>query len=259
MSEQGLDMLQASCNVPSELMKHLVKAKNREGPTKEKYPLPLRTFVLTLNSYSAKAYRFVHKTFNFQLPHPSVIPKWYSTIDGQPRFTAEAFSGLEAEAKIAKEKGHELVCCLLLDEMTIKTQVQWDGKKFHGYIAVCTECNDDSNSIVTQALVFMVVLLNAGWKIPVGYFFINGLTGQKRAHLVQQCKLSDIGVWIESVTCDRSSCHFRMLETLGVKMTVPQLTPSFLHPHDANHRVHVLMRNTLASYGIIKMRRLSRS
>uniref|UniRef100_UPI00358F54BB THAP domain-containing protein 1-like n=1 Tax=Myxine glutinosa TaxID=7769 RepID=UPI00358F54BB len=38
MSEQGLDMLQASCNVPAELMKRLVKAKSKDGPTKEKYP-----------------------------------------------------------------------------------------------------------------------------------------------------------------------------------------------------------------------------
>ena len=120
MSEHGLEMLQRSCNVPSALMKRLVKAKDKDGPSKEKYPPALRAFALTLNFYSAKAYRFVRKTFDLQLPHPSVIRKWYSTIDGQPGFTAEAFTSLEAEAKMAKERGHELVCSLMLDEMAIK-------------------------------------------------------------------------------------------------------------------------------------------
>ena len=34
--------------------------------------------------------------------------------------------------------------------------------------------------------------------------------------LVHQClcKLIDIGVWIESITCDGPSCHVTMLETL---------------------------------------------
>ena len=78
-------------------------------------------------------------------------------MDGQPGFTAEGFAALEAEAKIAKQKGHGLVCCLMLNETAIKKQVQWDGKKFHGYVDVGIECNDDSNPIATEALVFMVV------------------------------------------------------------------------------------------------------
>ena len=87
MSEIGLEVLQASCNVPAELMKRLVKAKDKDGPSKEKYPAALRAFALTLNFYSAKAYHFIRKTFDLQLPHPSMIRKWYSTIDGQPGFT----------------------------------------------------------------------------------------------------------------------------------------------------------------------------
>ena len=263
LSDQGIEMLTKTCDVPSELMKRLVKARHTDKTCKEKYPPALRAFALTLNFYSAKAYRFVRKTFDLQLPHPSVIRKWYSSIDGQPGFTAEAFNTLEMKAREAKENGHELVCALMLDEMAIKKHVQWDGTRFHGYVDVGTECDDDTNPVATEALVFMVVPLNASWKLPVAYFLIVGMSGVERANLVQQClcKLADIGILIESITCDGPSCHVTMLETLGATMKLPDLIPSFPHPSNSSHRVSVfldichmlkLMRNTLASYGILK-------
>ena len=131
-------------------MKRLVKARHTDKTCKEKYPPALRGFTLTLNFYSAKSYRFVRKTSNLQLPHPSVIRKWYSSIDGQPGFMAESFNTLEMKAGEAKESGHELVCALMHDEMAIKKHVtendgmlQSDGTRFHGYFDLGTERDDD--------------------------------------------------------------------------------------------------------------------
>lgn len=42
---------------------------------KKKYSPELRTFALTLQFYSSKAYRYVRKTFNNLLPEPSTIRK----------------------------------------------------------------------------------------------------------------------------------------------------------------------------------------
>ena len=47
------------------------------------------------------------------------------------------------KAREAKESGHELVCALMLDEMAIKKHVQWDGTRFHGYVDLGTERDDD--------------------------------------------------------------------------------------------------------------------
>ena len=79
-----------------------------------------------------------------------------------------------------------------------------------------TECDDDTTTVATEAFIFMVVPLNASWKPPVVYFLIVGMSGVECANLVHQClcKLADIGVWIESITCDGPSCHVTMLETL---------------------------------------------
>ena len=99
------------------------------------------------------------------------------------------------------------MCALMLDEMAIKKHVQWDGTRFHGYVDLGTECDDGTNPVATEALVFMVVPLNASWKLPVAYFMIVSVSGFERA--VQQClcKFADIGVLIEFITCDGPSCH----------------------------------------------------
>ena len=85
-----------------------------------------------------------------------MIRKWYSSIDEQPGFKAESFNTLEMKAREAKESGHELVCAFMLDEMAIKKHIQWDGNKCHGYVDLGTECDEDTNPVATEALVFMV-------------------------------------------------------------------------------------------------------
>uniref|UniRef100_UPI00358E1433 uncharacterized protein n=1 Tax=Myxine glutinosa TaxID=7769 RepID=UPI00358E1433 len=142
MPERGIEMLEKTCDVPSEIMKRLVRARHKDATSKEKYPPALRAFALTLNFYSAKAYRFVRKTFDLQLPHPSLIRKWYSTIEGQPCFTAESFTTLGMKVRQAKDSGHELVCGLMPDEMANKLVR-------HEMEGVCGNCTaQDQTSIL---------------------------------------------------------------------------------------------------------------
>lgn len=67
--------------------------------------------------------------------------------------------------------------------------------------------HNDITPAATAALVLTVVSLNSNWKIPVGYFLIDTMTGSKRANLVKQClvKLPDVGVHCVSLTCDGPS------------------------------------------------------
>ena len=84
-----------------------------------KYPPIIRSFALTLQFYSTKAYDFVRKTFNLALLHRAQIRKWYSKIPADPGFTEPAFQALSAKVKVAKEKGRTVLCSLILDEMAI--------------------------------------------------------------------------------------------------------------------------------------------
>lgn len=74
-----------------------------------------------------------------------------------------------------------------MDEVAIRQHVEWDGEKYHGFIDMATQLDNDTLSIAKDALTFMVVAVNANWKLPVGYFFVNGLCGQERSNLVKQC------------------------------------------------------------------------
>lgn len=225
---------------------------------REKYSPALRMFALTLQFYSTKAYNYVRETFECALPHPSTLTKWYSSLNGEPGFTGEAMDAIRAKANEVKQKNKELLCNLVVDEMAIRKHIEWDGKKCRGYVDIGNELDDDSNDVATEALVFMLVSLDAHWKIPCGYFLINGLSGKERTNIVKLCltKLHDAGACVTSLTCDGLRCNFTMLKNLGASLEDRSImVTSFPHPVtdgrvycflDACHMIK-LVRNALSS------------
>ncbi|GBN68071.1 hypothetical protein AVEN_185348-1 [Araneus ventricosus] len=73
---------------------------SRQLATVTKLPLPqnysaeLRSFALTLNFYSPRAYEYVRSTFGLALPHHKTLSRWYQHIDAAPGFTKEAIDAL---------------------------------------------------------------------------------------------------------------------------------------------------------------------
>ncbi len=125
---------------PKELMKRLVMQKKNPGA----YSKELRLFAMTLKFYSAKAYKYVRDSFDVGLPHPSVISSWYNAIDGKLGLTKEALTALKANVLAAKRDGQKVACAPMLDEMSIRTHVLWDGKKYRGFVDLGTHIHDDS-------------------------------------------------------------------------------------------------------------------
>ena len=215
-----------------DLMKRIVSQKANKKPGA--YTAKLRSFAMTLKLYSAKAYKYVRNTFDLGLPHPSTITTWYGAVNADPGFTKAAFSALSAKVLAAKRDGQDIICSLMLDEMAIRKHVDWDGQKFRGYVDIGTGVVDDSLPEAKDALVFMVVCVNGSWKVPCGYFLIDGLSSAEKANLVTGCleKLYDVGVKVVSFTCDGPASHFAMLRILGANLDVGSLDPSFQHPCD---------------------------
>ena len=217
-----------------ELMKRLTSGRLGKGNT---YPPELKSFALTLQFYSTKAYEFVRKTFHLALPHPSQIRKWYSQIPAEPGFTKPAFEVLKSKVDEAQRDGKKVICSLMLDEMAIKKHISWDGYRFRGYVDVGNGAvDDDSSPVAKDALVFLAVNVNGSWKVPCAYFFIEGLSGAERANLIKLCiwRLSDVGVSVVSLTCDGPSCHFSMLSELGASISPTRINPNFPHPANIN-------------------------
>lgn len=97
------------------------------------YPCELKSFALTLNFYSPKAYTYVRKTFSDMLPHPRTLQKWYQTVTCGPGFQKESLKVLTQKVLELREKGKSCICCLMMDEMAIHQKIEWDGEKFIGY------------------------------------------------------------------------------------------------------------------------------
>lgn len=248
-------------SVPLEL--NLRAIKNNSGKlTKEQYPPCLRMFALTLQFYSTKAYEYVRETFALALPHQSTLRTWYSAINGEPGFTQEAFEALKRKVEEANTSQKQVVCSLMIDEMAIRKHLEWDGERYRGFVDMGIGMDDDSQPVATEALVFLVVALDASWKVPCAYFLINSLTGPERANIVKVClqKLHDIGVLIPALVCDGLRANISMFEALGAHMR-PPIVSCFGHPSNSDFKVHIildachmlkLLRNTLATLKVLK-------
>ena len=145
------------------------------------------------------------------LPHPNQIRSWYSEIDGDPGFTKTAFAALEAKTKENSAKGNKTICAV------IRKHVDYSNGEYRGFVDVGSGVFDDAAPVAKDALVLMAVCVNGSWKIPLGFFLIDGLTGAEKANLVRECfqRLHQCGVTAVSLTCDGPSCHFTMMRELG--------------------------------------------
>ena len=266
------DLISTSCEdmlndqfsgIPLKIMKRMISVKAKGTGKGKKYAADIVAFALTLQFYSSKAYDYVRDTFKLALPSQQDLRRRYSKIIAEPGFTEPAFVELEKKVEDAKSEGKKVICSLMLDEMSIKKDVCFDGERFRGYVDIGNEVEDDSLPCAKEALVFMVVCVNSSWKVPCAYFFIDGLSGADRANLIKICiqRLSDIGIRVISVTCDGPQAHFKMFKVLGATLDPPNINPSFPHPNcEESYRVFALfdichmlklVRNTLAEYGVL--------
>src|SRR5688572_2750174 len=155
-----------------------------------------------------------------------------------------------------------LLCSLIFDEMSIRKHVQWNGKENIGFVDLGTGIDDDSMPVATEVLMFIVVPLNAAWKLPVAYFLIDGLAADVKSNLVLEAinRLHAVNVRIVALVCDGPTTNFAVGSKLGASFTVDNMKSYFIHP--ANHfwKVHIifdaahmlkLMRNILAEKGIL--------
>ena len=229
VEHDSLAMLEkAACGVGDLLKRQAAKAEGKSLPVS--YSPELRSFALTLHFYSPHAYKYVRKMFDTCLSHPRTIEKWYSSVDGTPGFTEAAFQALKARAAA---RCQPLVCALMMDEIAIRQQVEWDGKKLRGYVDYGTGIDDDGVHVAREALTLLVVGINHSFKIPVGYFLIDGLNGTGRANLIVQClkKLHEAGVVIVSLSFDGEASNFSMATNLGCNFEWNlNFKTSFSHP-----------------------------
>lgn len=229
-----------------------------KGPRRQRYCPELGSFGLTLNFYSPKAYIFLREKFNNSLPHPKTLSKWYKTVNGAPGFTEEALNVLKIKAEEANLKNYQIICNLVIDEMSIRKQVEFTGKKCTGYVTTGANVEGDITE-AKEAFVLMLVCLNGEWKVPIGYFFTNGLNSKEKASVITKALefVHNTNVIVSSITFDGALSNINMAVHLGVDLTNPDnLKTYFPHPVtgdkvcvflDPSHMLK-LIRNCLGTY-----------
>lgn len=159
----------------------------------------------------------------------------------------EAIETLHKKANEIKQKyGREktLICGLMCDEILIRRHVQWNSTtmKFDGFIDAGRPIPDqDMLPVAKESLVFMISGVEEDFKIPIGYFFSNGLNADEKAALTNEAliRLHKVGVEIVSLTLDGLATNFAMCNILGADFKEDQAY--FPHPVQANHKVYVIL------------------
>jgi len=117
--------------------------------------------------------------------------------------------------------------------MAIREHIFYDSNQYYGHVDVGLDQNDsDKPRKAKSALVLMVVALNGHWKVPVGYFLIDSMTGKERASLVENLKLiHETGIILHSLTFDGTNVNLSMCNNLRANFQLGEnFKPYFIHP-----------------------------
>lgn len=234
------------------------------GKSSKSYSPKVRAFAITLHFYSPRAYSYVRSVFCQNLHSTSTIRNWYCSINGAPGFSEEALGILKAKANTANANGNEMYACLIFDEMHIHTNLEYDHAKREnvGYISYGTGKADQSQNespLAKEALVFLVSGVNEKFKIPIGYFFINGLSSSEKAALIQEALLllSRSGVKIIGLTFDGLPANSTACKEIDP--SYDDTNPFIVNPHSSDETFvlldacHMLkcVRNTLINKQVL--------
>ncbi len=261
VTKSVVDLLnQAKSKVPAHLLDMVMKSQKGK---RKRYSKDLKSFALTLQFYSSKAYNFVRDTFDQCLPHENVVRRWYSKVDADTGFSVDALKTLDQKVKEEMEKGKQVIVNLVFDEVSIRKKIEWSGKRFIGCVDIGTGAEpDDLTPPATEALVIMVVAIDNCWKISIGYFLIAHLNADEKVSILNNAfyKLFKVGVIVANVTCDGLAANFSTLSKLGANFDPSSFCCTFPNPANPSHKVTVMLdachllklaRNTLSDYKVL--------
>ena len=169
----------------------------------------------------------------FYLPHQSSIKQWTSSINCEPGFLSEVFQDLQKQI----EKNSDISdCALLIDGMAIRKQVLYDSlkSKYAGFVDYGGLVPESTETIASEALVFMLVGLKAHWKCPIGYFYTDKCGSEIQVSLINTCLslAADHGLRIWTITCDGTYTNVNTLKILGCTFpdNFEEMKVKFKHP-----------------------------
>ena len=126
----------------------------------------------------------------------------------------------------------------MLDEMSTRKHVQWDGKKYRGFVDLGTDIDDDLLPEATEALVFMAVCefqLESTMWVFSGEWSYGGREGEPASRSCTKWEWR----WCRSRAMDQP--HQAMLKLLGARLSADNMQAYFPHPCDNNEKIYVFL------------------
>ena len=106
-------------HMATELFKNEARSYNKSSGSK--YSQEIKEFAISLHFYRPRANNFVRMSLN--LPHPATIRSWSVNIECEPGFLKKSCEFVEGQANEGQKD-----CVLMLDEISIRKQLQWNKK-----------------------------------------------------------------------------------------------------------------------------------
>ena len=134
-------------------------------------------------------------------------------------------------------------CSIMLDGMSLRKHLDWDPKRQEmvGFVDLGSGSLDCDAGEATEALVVMAVGLQGQWKVPIGYFLINGISAEVQCQLLLSMisALYDINVNVVALVMDGHSTNQKMANVLGCSTDADNIKSSFPHPSNSSRNIHV--------------------
>lgn len=111
----------------------------------------------------------------------------------------------------------------MIDEIAIRQQIDYVRKRYYGYdLGINKYTDSDHPPQAKNALVFTAVAINDHWKVPLGYFLIQSLSGKERGNLLEKCLelIHDSGIIVRSITFDGASVNISKCTSLSANFNI---------------------------------------
>ena len=120
------ELCDKTANISSEILQSLCKRARLEEKSSQQYCREIREFSLSLHNASPKAYRYVREALDNTFPNERTIRRWMSKLDCSPGFHQQALKHLKEEVDKQKMLGKKIYCCLIMDEIHLKSHVSFN-------------------------------------------------------------------------------------------------------------------------------------
>lgn len=212
----------------------------RSSTSRSKYSPETRQFCLRMQFHSTAAYNELRTFFGKRLPTCRTLRKWLRCTDASPGITQPAIDELSHKVAECMASGKVLYLCVMTDDVSIRKHISYNEKtqEFEGFPTVTNSRSKKVLSAAKEALVFMVVGTN--FKLPVAYFFSNGIQAIDRAILTKEVltAVQNTGAKIISLTGDGLNSNITVAKILGADFNANK--PYFTLPNRPDERIHVI-------------------